>query len=132
MSVSYVPPTMPTPPYRALLLGSAMPGWYQSNDDERTDKVIPGMIAVIEDWERIGARLIASFDDDLFVAGFPAGFQHSIYMLFEVDSLDVLVAMIQSLRETRHGVRLDNYLRFEARVGRPLFIAADGPILGAA
>lgn len=36
--------------------------------------------------------------------------------------------MMQSLRQTVDGVRLDNYLRFEARVGRPLFFAADGPL----
>jgi hypothetical protein len=128
MAIDYVPPTMPEPPYRALLLGSAMPGWYEASDRERSEKLIPRMTALMDEWEALGARLIASFDDDLFVAGFPAGLQYSIYLLFEVDRLDALVAMMQSLRQTVDGVRLDNYLRFEARVGRPLFFAPDGPI----
>jgi hypothetical protein len=132
MAIEYVPPTMPAPPYRALLLGSAMPGWYESSDRERSETLIPRMVALMEEWEGLGARLIASFDDDLFVAGLPAGLQYSIYLLFEVDELDALVAMMQSLRETVDGVRLDKYLRFEARVGRPLFVAADGPIRKAA
>jgi hypothetical protein len=128
MPTSYVPPTMPSPPYRAMLLGSAMPGWYASSQEDRTDRLIPRMVALMDEWEQLGARLIASFDDDLFVAGLPAGLQYSIYMMYEVDRLDVLVAMMQSLRETVDGVRLDNYLRFEARVGRTLFVAKDGPL----
>jgi hypothetical protein len=132
MSIDYVPPTMPEPPYRALLLGSAMPGWYEASDHERSERLIPRMTALMEEWERLGARLIASFDDDLFVAGLPAGLQYSIYLLFEVDRLDSLVGMMQSLRHTVDGVRLDNYLRFEARVGRALFFASDGPIRAAA
>lgn len=131
MAIDYVPPTMPSPPYRALLLGSAMPGWYEASDSERRERLIPRMVAAMKEWEKLGARLVASFDDDLFVAGFPAGLQYSIYILYEVDSLDALVAMMQSLRDTVDGVRLDNYLRFEARVGRPLFVAGDGPLGGA-
>lgn len=30
--------------------------------------------------------------------------------------------MIQRIRETVDGVRMDEYVRFEARVGRPFFL----------
>jgi hypothetical protein len=85
------------------------------------------MKALLERWEGLGARLIGSFDDDLFIVGPPASVPFSIYMLFEVVSLDVLVQMLQLIRETTDGVRLDEYIRFEARVGRPLFLASDFP-----
>jgi hypothetical protein len=123
----FVPPTMPEPPYRALVMGSLQPGYYTASNDARTDAILPAMKALLEHWESLGARLIGSFDDDLFIVGPPASVDFSIYMLFEVDSLDLLVGMLQLVRETREGVRLDEYIRFEARVGRALFLASDFP-----
>lgn len=121
----FVPPTMPGPPYRALIMGSLQPGYYTAPDGARRDEILPAMKALLDWWEAQGARLIGSFDDDLFIVGPPASIDFSIYMLFELDSLDLLVAMLQRLRETHDGVRLDEYIRFEARVGRALFLAGD-------
>jgi hypothetical protein len=106
-------------------MGSLQPGYYTASNEARTDQILPAMKGLLDGWESFGARLIGSFDDDLFVVGPPASVDFSIYMLFEVESLDVLVRMLHQVRESTAGVRLDEYIRFEARVGRPLFLASD-------
>lgn len=123
----FVPPTMPKPPYRALVMGSLQPGYYTATTEARTRSILPAMKALLDGWERLGAHLIGSFDDDLFIVGPPASVDFSIYMLFEVQELDTLVHMLQQVRELIAGVRLDEYIRFEARVGRALFLASDFP-----
>jgi hypothetical protein len=123
----HVPPTRVEPPFRALLIGSLQPGYYTSADDDRRDKILPAMKALLDGWEQLGGRLIGSFDDDLFLAGPPASVQFSFYLLLEVDSLDLVAQMLHQIRGETRGVRLDRYLRFEARIGRPLFLASDSP-----
>jgi len=123
----FVPPSMPGPPYRALVMGSLQPAYYTASTDARRDAILPSMKALFDAWEERGARLIGSFDDDLFIVGPPASVDFSIYMLFEIPTLDVLVNMLQQVRDTTKGVRLDEYIRFEARVGRALFLASDFP-----
>jgi hypothetical protein len=118
---------MPDPPYRALVMGSLQPGYYTASNDARRDAILPSMKALLDRWEELGARLIGSFDDDLFIVGPPASIDFSIYMLFEIPTLDILVQMLHQVRETTAGVRLDEYIRFEARVGRALFLASDFP-----
>jgi hypothetical protein len=122
-----VPPTRAEPPYRALLMGSLQPGYYTSSDEDRRERILPAMKALIDGWETLGGRLIGSFDDDLFLAGPPASVQFSLYLLLEVDSLDLVAQMLHQIRGETRGVRLDRYLRFEARIGRPLFLASDSP-----
>jgi hypothetical protein len=122
-----VPPTRIEPPYRSLLMGSLQPGYYTSSDEDRRERILPAMKALIDGWETLGGRLIGSFDDDLFLAGPPASVQFSLYLLLEVDSLDLVAQMLHQIRGETRGVRLDRYLRFEARIGRPLFLASDSP-----
>jgi hypothetical protein len=106
-------------------MGSLQPGYYTASTDARRDAILPSMKALLDGWEELGARLIGSFDDDLFIVGPPASVDFSIYVLFEIPTLDILVQMLQQVREVTAGVRLDEYIRFEARVGRPLFLASD-------
>jgi hypothetical protein len=123
--VTFTPPSTPGPPYRALVMGSLQPGYYTATSEDRRDAILPAMQELLDGWERLGARLIGSFDDDLFIVGPPASVDFSMYLLFEVDTLDLIVRMLQQVRETTGGVRLDEYMRFEARIGRPLFLASD-------
>ena len=51
-------------------------------------------------------------------------------MLLEVDSLDLVAQMLHQIRGETRGVRLDQYLRFEARIGGPLFLASDSRCAG--
>lgn len=121
MSVEFVPPKI-SRPYRVLLLGAATQGWYGATDEERREKALPRFKQVTEHWQRLGARPLATLDDDLFMVGEPSGPDFTWYLMFELDELDTLAAMIQAVRESVDGVRLDAYVRFQARVGRPFFL----------
>jgi len=46
----------------------------------------------------------------------------SWYLIYELDDLNMIPAMLHCLRQTVDGARLDRYLRIEAKVGRPFFI----------
>ena len=118
--MEYVPPAV-EPPYRVMLFAAATHGWYQADDAERK-RILSGLGAFFDEWDERGARLLCSFDDDYFVTGQPSSLDYSIYVQYEVDSLDVVVAMIQRVREEVDGIRLDRSFRMEARVGRPLFL----------
>jgi hypothetical protein len=118
--MEYVPPAF-QPPYRVMLFAAAAHGWYQAEDAERK-RILSGLRTFFDEWETRGARLLYSFDDDFFVTGQPSSLDYSIYVQYEVDSLDVVAAMIQRVREEVEGVRLDRSFRMEARVGRTLFL----------
>ncbi|MGH3046948.1 MAG: hypothetical protein ACRDNC_08095 [Gaiellaceae bacterium] len=122
--MKYVPPEF-GPPYRVLVLVAATRGWYDAPPTERAELALPRFAAWLARWEEAGARLVSSFDDDLFMAGEPGGGEASIYLCYEVPSLDIVPALIQEVREEVDGARLDRWLRFEARVGRALFLASD-------
>jgi hypothetical protein len=121
--VKYVPPTF-EPPYRVLLLAAAGHGWYQAQGQAERERILVAMRRYFDEWESRGARLLASFDDDYFLVGQPAALDYSIYVVYEVDSLELVAAMIQRVREEIDGVRLDSCLRLEARIGRPLFLVS--------
>lgn len=121
MPVDFVPPTFPTP-RRVILLGAATQGWYAAGDDERRERVLPRFKQMVEEWIALGARPLATLDDDLFMVGEPGAPDFTWYLMFEVPSLEVVAGMIQRVREPVDGVRLDAYVRFEARSGRPFFL----------
>jgi hypothetical protein len=100
---------------------AANAAWYDATDEERQDLVLPRFKTILDELDSQGARLISSFDDDLFVVGPPMSVGYSIYILYEVDDVSRVVQMLQLLRETVNGVRLDRYIRMEARVGREFF-----------
>lgn len=125
MAVEFVAPKLPSPP-RAILLGAATQGWFQASDEERRQKVLPRMKQMMAEWAEMGAKVLATVDDDLFMVGEPGAPDFTWYLIFELPSLDVLAAMIHRLRTTVDGVRLDRYIRIEARVGRPFFLLEGG------
>jgi hypothetical protein len=119
--MEYVPPTF-EPPYRVMLFAAASHGWYQAADQSEKERILARLRAYFEEWTERGARLLYSFDDDYFVTGQPSSLDYSIYVQYEVDTLDVVAAMIQRVRDEVDGVRLDRSFRMEARIGRPLFL----------
>ncbi len=121
MAVDFVPPEVPKP-YRAILLGAATQGWFQASDKERREKVLPRFKGMIEEWQNMGAKALATVDDDLFMVGEPGAPDFTWYLIFEIPSLEVFAAMIQCVRKTVNGTRLDRYIRIEGRLGRPFFL----------
>ena len=94
------------PPYRVLVLVASTDGWYGATTDER-EAATDELGAILRDAEDGGARLIASFDDDLFLTGQPAPLPYSIFVLYDVDDLAVVVRLVHRLRTSHRGYVLD-------------------------
>jgi hypothetical protein len=105
------------PPYRVLVLVAATDGWYGASREER-EAATDELGAILREAEDGGARMLASFDDDLFLTGQPAPLPYTIFVLYDVDDLAVVVRLVHRLRTSE----VARYLRLEARVGRPLFV----------
>lgn len=120
-AVDMVTPAFPSP-RRVLLLGAATSAYYEASDEDRRNRILPRFKQLMGEWSELGARVLATMDDDLFMVGQPGSPDFTWYLMFEVDELEVAVGMIQRIRETVDGVRLDEFVRFEARIGRPFFL----------
>jgi hypothetical protein len=107
---------------RAVLLGSMTSAWYESSDEDRRGRILPRFAQLMTEWRDIGANVLATVDDDLLMVGHPESTGTTFYVIVQVDHLDDVVKMIQRIRETVDGVRLDTYMRWEARIGRPFFL----------
>jgi hypothetical protein len=108
-------------PRRAILLGAMTSAWYEASDEER-ERILPRFKQLMDEWQELGARMLATLDDDLYMVGEPGSPSFTFYLLFEVPHPDTVVAMIQRIRESVGGVRMERYVRFEAHVGRPFFL----------
>lgn len=120
MTVEFIPPSLPSP-LRVLMLGSATEGWYGASAEEQ-ERALGRFKGMVAQWLAMGAHCLATLDDDLFMVGESASTGVTWYLMFEVDRAETVVAMLQAVRESYDGVRMDRYVRFEARVGRPFFL----------
>lgn len=103
------------------MLGGGLPAYFESSEEEKEEQFRPAFRALLAGWEAAGARVVASFSDDVLQVG-PAGPGHwAWYLIFEVDDVDVVAAMMKRVREEVDGVRLDRWVRFETRIGRPFW-----------
>lgn len=125
MSVEMVYPEMGGP-RRAILLGAMTDAYYEAADEDREGRILPRFKQLVDEWKELGARVVGTLDDDLFMVGEPGSPSFTFYLLFEIDSPDTVVAMIQRVRESVGGVRMDRYVRFEAHIGRPFFLLEPG------
>jgi hypothetical protein len=107
-------------PYRVMAVGRATTNFFAVSEDERNERFFPRFKQMLAEWEELGARVVASFCDDVFQVG-PTRDPWAWSLIFEVDELDVAAAMVQAVREPVDGVRLDTYLQFEVRIGRPFY-----------
>jgi hypothetical protein len=110
---------------RAILLGSMTPAYYEIAADDERARVLVRFRQLMEEWRELGARVAATLDDDLFMVGEPGSARFTFYLMFDVDDPQVVVEMIQRIREPVGGIRMDRYVRFEAHVGRPFFLLED-------
>ena len=108
-------------PHRILVLGGGMPAYFEASEDEKRDVFLPRFRALLAEWEELGARVIASFCDDVLQVGPVTSDASAWFLIFEIDDLDVARKMIERVRTDVDGVRLDRYVRFEVRIGRPFW-----------
>jgi hypothetical protein len=113
---NYDEPT-PAPPYRVLVMLASTAGWYEAAEPEKSES-LDVLKEILDQAEGEGARLLASFDDDLFMTGQPTALPYSIYILYEVEDLSVVVRFVHRVRTSVVG----RHLRLEARLGRALFL----------
>ncbi len=109
-------------PKRAILLGAMTPAYYDIVDDAERSRVIERFRKLSEEWLELGARVLGTFDDDLFMVGEPGSARFTFYLLFDVDDPQVVIDMIHRLRIPVDDIRMDRYVRFEAHVGRSFFL----------
>jgi len=121
MAVEMVSPSV-SGSLRVLFLGAMTSAWYEASDDERRERILPRFKGLTEEWRELGATPLATLDDDLLMVGQPVSTGYTFFLMFEIERLETVVEMIQRLRESVDGVRMDTYARFEARVGRPFFL----------
>lgn len=105
------------PPYRVMVMLAATQGWFGAGAAER-EAATDELARLLRTTEERGARLLASFDDDLFLSGQPATLPYTIHVLYDVDDLALVVELVHGLRTSA----LARFLRVEARVGRSLFV----------
>jgi hypothetical protein len=108
-------------PHRILVLGGGLPAYFDAPEEEKRDVFLPRFRALLAEWEELGARVIASFCDDVFQVGPVSPGAWAWYLIFEVDDLAVAQKMIERVRADVDRVRLDRYVRFEVRIGRPFW-----------
>ncbi len=105
------------PPFRVLVLVASTAGWYAASGEER-GRVLDLLSGLLRAAEDRGARLVGSMDDDLLSTGQPSSLPYSIYILYDIDDLEVIVRLVHDLRSSELG----QMLRMEARIGRRLFL----------
>ena len=127
MPVSEVEMVYPsaTSTLRAVLLGAMTSAYYEAGDDLRRTRILPRFKQLVEEWRELGVSILATVDDDLLMVGEPRSTGYTFYIVVEIARLEDVTAMIQRIRETVDDVRMDEYVRFEARVGRPFFLLED-------
>jgi hypothetical protein len=106
---------------RVLLLGGGLPAYFDAPADEKENVFLPRFRALLAEWEELGARVVASFCDDVLQVGPVSPGAWAWYLVYDVDDLDTATRMLDAVRLDRDGTRLDRYVRFELRLGRPFF-----------
>lgn len=109
------------PPWRVLVRGAVTDGWAAIRREERFTVVMDEFREIHRKWQEMGARLVGTIDDNLLQAGTPGERIYGWYELYEVDSLEVVGAMLDLIRQTQVGeIQLDTYIRYDALIGPPV------------
>jgi hypothetical protein len=112
-------------PSRIMVVGTGTAAFFDATNAQRTEVFLPRFRQMIADWGELGARMVASFCDDVFQMGQADAPFWSWYLIFEVDEIDIAAQMIQASRQPVDGNRLDRWIRLEVRFGRPFFAAEE-------
>lgn len=117
-------------PYRVMMMGAPLASFFTISEQERIDRFLPGFGKMLAAWEEMGAEVVGSITDDLLNVGPPNTLDHVWFLLYDVPSLDVVSTMINFVRADQDGTRLDKYIRWEARIGRPFFAREEKWVTG--
>ncbi len=112
-------------PFRVMLVGSGTRAFFDASDEERLQIFLPRFKQMIEEWEELGARPVGTFVDDVFQVGETDEPFWAWYLIFEIDKMEIAAQLIQTTRQTVDGVRLDRWIRLEARFGRPFYASEE-------
>ncbi len=107
-------------PYRVMVVGCGTQTFFGASEADKESLFFPRFKQVLAEWEELGARVVASFCDDVFQVG-ASEHPWAWNLIYEVDELEVAAAMMQAVREPVDGVRLDAFVKVELRIGRPFF-----------
>lgn len=108
-------------PYRIMMMGAPLDQFFLLTEEEKARDFLPGFKRMLANWEKMGAEVVASITDDLLSVGAPRSLDYVWFLLFDVQSLDTVAAMINEVRRVEDGIRLDHFIRWEARIGRPFY-----------
>jgi len=108
-------------PYRVMMCGYPLESWFTASDEEKERTLRPHLGKVLAAWESLGARVVASLNDDALTVGPSQSGRPIFFLLFDVDSLETVTAMIETTRLREDGVSLDKIVAWEARIGRPFY-----------
>lgn len=108
-------------PYRIMMMGAPLDQLFLLSDEEKARDFLPGFKRMLANWEKLGAEVVGSITDDLLSVGAPRTLDYVWFLLFDVQSLDTVAAMINEVRRVEDGIRLDRFIRWEARIGRPFY-----------
>lgn len=114
-ALPYVEPAF-NPPHRVVVLIAAKEEWYLADAGER-ERTLGEFETLFRETAARGAELLASMDDDYFITGQPNSMPFSMYIIYDVNDLTVIVQMVNQVRISD----LCKYFRVEARIGRQLF-----------
>jgi hypothetical protein len=104
-----------------MVVGGGLAAYFDAPEDEKRQVFLPAFRRLLARWEELGARVVASFCDDVLQVGPAEPGRPAWFLVYDLDDLDVAARMIDAVREPVEGVRVDRYVRFELRVGRPFW-----------